>query len=195
MHAFIPALLLLAQIVGSELNYTVAAGASLASIGARYGVDLRVLAEANGLKTSEQLTPGQTLQIDNRHIALPSDGADLVINLPQRMLFHFDKGQIGCGCPIAAGRPDWRTPLGDFEVLSKEEDPTWDVPPSIQDEMRRAGKPVLSHVPPSAKNPLGEYWIGTSLSGIGIHGTNAPSSIYKLATHGCIRLHPDYIRY
>jgi L,D-transpeptidase ErfK/SrfK len=27
--------------------------------------------------------------------------------------------------------------------------------------------------------------------GIGIHGTNAPGSIYRAATHGCIRLHPD----
>jgi L,D-transpeptidase ErfK/SrfK len=33
-----------------------------------------------------------------------------------------------------------------------------------------------------------------SLPGIGIHGTNAPSSIYKLATHGCIRLHPEDVR-
>jgi L,D-transpeptidase ErfK/SrfK len=32
------------------------------------------------------------------------------------------------------------------------------------------------------------------MGGIGIHGTNAPSSIYSLATHGCIRLHPDDIR-
>ena len=30
-----------------------------------------------------------------------------------------------------------------------------------------------------------------SLSSIGIHGTNAPSSIYAFGSHGCIRLHPD----
>lgn len=193
MNAFIPILLLLAQIVGSEFTHTVATGDSLASIGARYGVDLRVLAEANGLKPSERLKPGQTLRIDNRHIASRSDGADIVINVPQRMLFHFDQAQVTCSYPIAAGKPDWRTPLGDFEVMSKEEDPTWDVPPSIQEEMRRAGKPVVTKVPPSPENPLGEYWIGLSLSGIGIHGTNAPPSIYKLATHGCIRLHPEDI--
>jgi L,D-transpeptidase ErfK/SrfK len=101
---------------------------------------------------------------------------------------------VTCSYPIAAGKPNWRTPLGEFEIMSKEEDPTWDVPPSIQEEMRRAGKPVLTRVPPSPENPLGEYWIGLSLPGIGIHGTNAPSSIYKLVTHGCIRLHPEDVR-
>jgi L,D-transpeptidase ErfK/SrfK len=30
-----------------------------------------------------------------------------------------------------------------------------------------------------------------SLPGLGIHGTNAPSSIYAFASHGCIRMHPD----
>ena len=194
MNAFIPVFLLLAQIVGSEFTHTVATGDSLASIGARYGVDLRVLAEANGLKPTERLKPGQTLRIDNRHIASRSDGADIVINVPQRMLFHFDQHQVTCSYPIAAGKPDWRTALGDFEVMRKEEDPTWDVPLSIQEEMRRAGNPVVTKVPPSPENPLGEYWIGLSLPGIGIHGTNAPSSIYKLATHGCIRLHPEDIR-
>jgi L,D-transpeptidase ErfK/SrfK len=65
---------------------------------------------------------------------------------------------------------------------------------SIQEEMRKAGKPVLTHVPPSPENPLGKYWIGLSIPGLGIHGTNTPSSIYRLATHGCIRLHPDDVK-
>jgi L,D-transpeptidase ErfK/SrfK len=65
------------------------------------------------------------------------------------------------------------------------------VPVSIQEEMRRAGKPVLKTVPPGPSNPLGRYWLRLSLGSIGVHGTAAPSSIYHFATHGCIRLHPD----
>ena len=194
MNALIPVLFFFAQIVGGEFTHTVATGDSLAGIGARYGVDVRVLAEANSLKPSEPLEPGQALWIDNRHIAWRSDQADIVINLPQRMLFHFEQDHVTSSYPISAGKPDWRTPLGDFEVMSKEEAPTWDVPTSIQEEMRRAGKPVVSRVPPSPANPLGEYWIGLSLPAIGIHGTNAPSSIYKLVTHGCIRLHPEDVQ-
>ena len=194
MNAFVPAFLLLLQIVGGEFIYTVQPGDSLTSIGARFGVDVRVLAEGNELVAPDRLLVGQTLKIDNRHIVPPVHGSEIVINVPQRMLFRFEQDQVSCACPIAGGKPSWRTPLGNFGIVLKEENPTWDVPASIQEEMRRSGKPVLTHVPPSPQNPLGEYWIGLSLSGIGIHGTNAPSSIYNLVTHGCIRLHPDNIR-
>jgi L,D-transpeptidase ErfK/SrfK len=194
MTPFISVLLLLAQIVGGEFIYTAQQGDSLTSIGARFGVDIAVLAEANELQSNERLQKGQTLKIDNRHIIPPVEGIDLVINIPQLMLFYFDPDGVSCGCPIAAGKPDWRTPLGEFEIISKEEDPTWDVPVSIQEEMRRSGKAVLTHVPPSPANPLGKYWIGLSLPGIGIHGTNAPTSIYKPITHGCIRLQPEDVR-
>jgi L,D-transpeptidase ErfK/SrfK len=48
-------------------------------------------------------------------------------------------------------------------------------------------------IPPGPNNPLGEFWIGLSRSGIGIHGTNAPSTIFGAVSHGCIRVHPDDI--
>jgi L,D-transpeptidase ErfK/SrfK len=35
--------------------------------------------------------------------------------------------------------------------------------------------------------------MGLSGGGVGIHGTNAPGSVYKATTHGCIRLHPEDI--
>jgi L,D-transpeptidase ErfK/SrfK len=191
MNVFLPVLLCLAQITGGAFNYTVREGDSLTRIAARFGVEMRVLAEANGLKTSSRLVKDQTLDIDNRHIVPAADAATIVINVPQRMLFYFEQDRLAAAYPIAAGQPTWRTPLGEFEIVLMEENPTWDVPPSIQEEMRRAGKPVVTRVPPSPQNPLGRFWMGLSLPGIGVHGTNAPSSIYKLATHGCIRLHPD----
>jgi len=196
MNGFVPIVLFLAQImVGSEFAHTVQTGDSLTVIGARLGVDVHVLAEANGLKAAATLKPGQALKVDNRHIVPPwAEGVAIVINVPQRMLFFFEGGDVSCGCPIAAGKPDWKTPLGDFEIVEMEKNPTWDVPPSIQEEMRRAGKTVLTRVPPSPQNPLGQYWMRLSLPGVGIHGTNAPSSIYKLATHGCIRLHADDVK-
>jgi L,D-transpeptidase ErfK/SrfK len=193
MNTLLLASLLLLQIVGGELTYTVQKGDSLTSIGGRFGMDTRVLAESNSLR-ADKLATGQILNIDNRHIIPPSSGGAIVVNVPQRMLFHFTPGAAPEGYPIAAGRASWRTQIGDFQVARMEEDPTWDVPVSIQNEMRRNGKPVLTHVPPSPENPLGQFWIGLSIDSMGIHGTNAPSSIYHLVTHGCIRLHPDDIR-
>jgi L,D-transpeptidase ErfK/SrfK len=59
--------------------------------------------------------------------------------------------------------------------------------------MRLEGKPVLTAVPPGPDNPLGRHWIRLSFSGVGLHGTNVPSSIYRVTTHGCMRMHPDDI--
>ena len=116
----------------------------------------------------------------------------IVINVPQRTLFLFASGQRAA-FPIAVGRPDWPTPRGEFRIVVKEVAPSWEVPPSIQEEMRRAGRPVITRMPPGKNNPLGSHWIGLSAGAIGIHGTPAPQSLSKFATHGCIRVHPDHI--
>ena len=187
------AALLLVQVVGSETSYTVQKGDSLTKIGARFGVSPEGLADTNNFKLSTRLQIGQPLRINGRHIVPSVQDARIVVNIPQRMLFWVSSDKKIEGFPIAAGKRGWKTPVGDFIVASREVDPTWDVPLSIQAEMRREGKPVLTRVPPSPQNPLGKYWIGTTIPNVGIHGTNAPASIYSLVTHGCIRLNPENI--
>jgi L,D-transpeptidase ErfK/SrfK len=179
------------QVVGTVQDYEVRPGDSLRLIGARFGVDAAVIVEQNGLKGSG-LTPGQRLRIDARHIAPASvDAYDLIINIPQRMLFHADEGVVQVVYPVAVGRAGWPTPVGEFTIIEKEEHPVWDVPVSIQEEMRRTGKPVTAVVPAGPGNPLGDHFLRLSFRSIGLHGTPARSSIYSFATHGCIRLHPD----
>src|SRR5438128_2445290 len=41
--------------------------------------------------------------------------------------------------------------------------------------------------------PLGKYWLPLSAPGYGLHGTNAPASIGKYASHGCMRLLPEHV--
>lgn len=180
-------------IVGEEITHVVQRGDTIAALSARYGVDRSVLVLENALKAAAALTPGRTLRIGSRHI-VPSGFSDgIVVNIPQRHLFYFRNGSLVAHYPVAVGRADWRTPVGEFHVAVKETDPTWEVPKSIQAEMRRTGKPVLTSVAPGPDNPLGRYWIGLNRTGVGIHGTNVPGSIYKMTTHGCIRMHPDDI--
>lgn len=181
------------QLSGNVFEYTVQAGDTLTKISARFGISSAVLARENGLKPNAALTPEQTLQIDNRHIVPDAQGLDLLINLPQRMLYFYQDGLLNLTYPVALGKPTWPTPTGEFTVKNKIANKTWIVPISIQEEMRREGKAVKTHVPPGPNNPLGKYWLGLSLSGIGIHGTTAPASIYRFQSHGCIRLHPDDI--
>jgi L,D-transpeptidase ErfK/SrfK len=180
------------RITGGVWTYEVVRGDTWRSIGARVGVDAAVLANANALRLQGPLRVGQRVQIDNRHIvpdAMPS--GSLVVNVPQRMLFFADAMGDVTGLPVAVGRPTWRTPVGPFRIRSRERDPSWEVPGSIRDEARRQGNPLPAVVPPGPTNPLGKFWLGLSFGDIGIHGTNAPASIYSTATHGCIRLHPD----
>lgn len=179
-------------VVGREFLYTVRSGDSLTVVGARFGVDSARLARENGLSSRARLSVGQSLSVDNRHV-VPEAGGGIVINVPQRLLFFFREGRLAAWYPVALGRRDWQTPIGVFEVASKRREPTWHVPKSIQEEMRRHGEKVRTEVPPGPENPLGDYWIGLSGSLCGIHGTNAPASIYSFRTHGCIRLHPDDI--
>jgi L,D-transpeptidase ErfK/SrfK len=178
-------------LVGREFTYSVRPGDSLASVGARFGVDPPVLAKLNGLSMRATIQVGRVLRIDNRHIvpAVLEDG--ILINVPQRLLFYFESGNLVAWYPVGIGRADWQTPRGHFFIATKEENPVWDVPRSIQEEMRREGKRVETRVLPGPRNPLGEYWMGLTPSSCGIHGTTAPTSVYRFQTHGCIRLHPD----
>lgn len=179
-------------LTGTVVNYDVRAGDSFPAIAARFGVDVATILRENAIARGRPLEPGARLRIPAVHV-VPAAGA-LVVNVPQRLLFLAGADGSVRAFPIAVGRRDWPTPIGEFRVVRKEEHPTWDVPLSIQNEMRREGKTPLTRVPPSPGNPLGDYWIGLSLPGIGIHSTNLPRSIYRVATHGCIRVHPERMR-
>jgi L,D-transpeptidase ErfK/SrfK len=181
------------SIVGDLSMHVVQPGDSLTLIGARYGVSVKHLAAINALSSQAKLTVGQELYIENRHIVPDGPHDGIVINIPQRMLFFFSQGRLLSHYPTAVGSRGWPTVIGDFTIVRKEENPTWDVPPSIQAEMRRKGQRVVTKVPPSPANPLGAHYLALSASGYGIHGTNSPASIYTFQTHGCIRLHPEDI--
>ena len=183
------------HIAGGQFDFIVWDSTSFTKIGSRFGESPKVLARENGKQVTDRLHAGETIHIDNRHI-VPIEEADLIeVNLPQRMLFHFEGGRLSGAYPVAIGQParQWQTPTGAFKVIQLREDPTWRVPASIQREEEEAGKDVEDEVEPGPDNPLGKYWIGLSFPIIGIHGTNHPVSVYSYRTHGCVRLHPDDI--
>jgi L,D-transpeptidase ErfK/SrfK len=179
-----------AVIVGGESTYVVRPGDTVTAIAGHFGMSASALIALNRLPRPNAVAPGQTLLIDNPHLAVVDPTRTITINVAQRMLFLVDDGGV-TGYPITVGQRGWPTPLGPFTIVDKERNPAWDVPESIQREMQAQGKPVITRMEPSPDNPLGDYWLRLSLPAIGIHGTNAPSSIYRYASHGCIRMHPD----
>jgi L,D-transpeptidase ErfK/SrfK len=187
----LPVLATESVVVGGEFDYTVRRGDSLSGIGARFAVGPKAIALRNGLPIGTRLVPGRILRVNNRHVVPDPIEDGILINLPQRLLFLFEGGRVVAWYPVAIGRPDWQTPTGSYRIVTKEKNPVWDVPASIQQEMRRKGERVRTKVPPGPDNPLGNYWLGLSMTCCGIHGTNAPQSIYTFQTHGCIRLAPQ----
>lgn len=181
------------QMTGGDSEYIVQPGDFLIAIGARFGVPATLLARDNAIRYEAIIHPGQRLRIHNPHIVPPLLDDGILINIPQRMLFHFSGGTLQAAYPVGLGKPGWPTPEDDFKIVARETNKSWKVPLSIQEEMRRENQIVLEEVPPGPDNPLGAHWLGLSLWGYGIHGTIAPSSVYRFRSHGCIRLHPDDI--
>ncbi len=188
------------RFIGNRGMYTVQKGDSLKRVGARLGVDWRQLAKNNGLDPRESLYSGQLIMYDNRKI-VPSGLRDgIVINIADRTLYLLKNGTVESSYPVAVGKPpkpeddeDWTTPTGRFIITTKAKDPVWRVPQSIQDEMEQRGREPIKEMPAGKGNPLGKYAMKTSLSGIVIHSTNLPSSIYSYASHGCVRVMPEHM--
>src|SRR3954452_15274904 len=98
----------------------------------------------------------------------------IVVSIPDRKLAVLENDRVLKVYPTAVGAPVSPSPEGAFTIVNHIENPTWYTKGRI--------------VPPGKANPLGPRWMGLSLKGYGIHGTNVPSSIGGNASHGCIRM-------
>ncbi len=191
--ASLPSLNLYTALGGGLEEVVVEKSMHLSNLALQKGVRWQVLARHNDLKKPYRLKKGMTLKVNNTHI-IPSDITHgLLINLPELTLYHFVNGAYQRRYSLAVGRRSWPTPTGDYRIVNKARNPTWIVPASIQEEMANSGREVLERVPPGPDNPLGEYWLGTSAPGVGLHATNRPWSIGTSASHGCIRMLPQDI--
>jgi lipoprotein-anchoring transpeptidase ErfK/SrfK len=98
----------------------------------------------------------------------------IVVSIPDHRLILLDGGRVVRTFEVAVGKASTPSPKGEFRVVSRVQHPTWFGPKKV--------------VPPGKANPLGMRWLGLSVHGYGIHGTNAPGSIGKSASHGCVRM-------
>lgn len=99
---------------------------------------------------------------------------EIVVSLEDHKLAFLEDGKVIKIYPVAVGKPSTPSPVGNFTIE------------------RRVVNPSYSHmgkvIPPGPHNPVGTRWMGLSIRGYGIHGTNEPHSIGKAASHGCIRM-------
>lgn len=113
----------------------------------------------------------------------------ILINIPEMRLYYFlKKISMIKTFPIGIGVTENFTPVGRFYIKEKRVSPTWHIPRSLRE--KHEGR---KFIPPGPENPLGSHWMGLSIKGYGIHGTNFPWAVGRLVTHGCIRLYPEDI--
>jgi lipoprotein-anchoring transpeptidase ErfK/SrfK len=98
----------------------------------------------------------------------------IVVSLADRKLAILEDDRVLKVYDTAVGASVSPSPAGAFTIVARVTHPTW----------YTKGRTV----PPGAANPLGTRWLGLSVKGYGIHGTNQPTSIGRNASHGCIRM-------
>lgn len=110
-------------------------------------------------------------------------GPAILVDLSQRKLSLYDKGELVKQYGVAVGAPGYSTPTGNFYITEKRYLPTWSNPGSSWAD----GMP--QSIGPGPSNPLGTRALNINAPGIRIHGTNKDSSIGTAASHGCMRMH------
>ena len=113
-------------------------------------------------------------------VAPVKEAIRLVVQRGKRRVLVYRGTTMLAKYPIAVGKAGWETPIGDFKVLTKEENPIFK---SFKTGM------IIEAGP---DNPLGVRWIGIWTDGktqLGFHGTDQPELIGKAVSHGCMRMH------
>lgn len=98
----------------------------------------------------------------------------VLVSIPDRKLAVIEDGRVVKVYPVAVGKRSTPSPSGEFEIVNRVSHPTYYHKGTV--------------IAPGPGNPLGSRWMGLNLKGYGIHGTNAPRSIGKPLSHGCIRM-------
>lgn len=116
-------------------------------------------------------------------VTMESLGNTIVVDLSENMLRFYEGFKVRRQYPVATAAAGYETPVGNWNVIDKKENPTWynpaldswgaDLPPVIQ---------------PGPNNPLGTRALYLDSPGIRIHGTSNSASIGTYASHGCIRM-------
>ena len=167
---------------------------TLGALGQEYGIGLKEISAANPNNDLWQLQTSDHIIIPSLFVLPPGPRTGIVINLSEMRLYYYHPdGETVSTYPIAVGREGWQTPTTSGIVISKEANPTWYVPKSIQEESMRRNRPLPAVVPPGPQNPLGQYALRLSIPTILIHGTQSAHSIGQRSSHGCIRLLPNDI--
>lgn len=111
----------------------------------------------------------------------------VVVDKSDKVVRVFGEGdRLVAQFPATMGSERDPLPLGNWKVNSVAFYPPfnyqpglfWDVPDDQEDLL----------LPPGPNGPVGVVWIDLNREHIGLHGTNAPETIKRAESHGCVRM-------
>ncbi len=153
-------------ITKDSFQYEIKTNDTLSKIAKNYNTTVELLKKSNDLK-SDIIVPKRTLKVTKAKFGI-------LVDKSQNLLFLKKSDEIMKTYRVSTGINN-STPVGKFKIEEKLISPLW--------------YKVGAVVPPdSPEYELGKYWMGISVAGYGIHGTNDPDSIGKHITKGCIRM-------
>jgi L,D-transpeptidase ErfK/SrfK len=180
------------NVVG-QLQWTQArSGDTFSSIGRRYDVGYYELVESNPGVSPDRLEPGTIVVIPSRFILPAAPRTGIVINIAELRVYYYPpKRNVVVTYPVGIGREGWGTIMGNYHIIEKTVNPTWNVPDSIRADRAKDGVYLPKSVPPGPDNPLGGYRMRLSQPTYLIHGTNDYTGVGRRSSSGCIRMLPE----
>ena len=171
---------------------------TLLDIARHYDLGFNEIAAANPDIDPWLPQQGARVLLPTRFVLPSPPWKGIVVNLSEMRLYYFPEPKTGepkrvITHPIGIGRQSWSTPVGDYQILMKIENPNWTMPDVVYKEALANGYQPRRLVPPGPKNPLGEFAMMLDADGLFIHGTNKPFSIGMRVSYGCLRLYPEDI--
>ena len=116
-------------------------------------------------------------------------GPTIVVHVDSNHLDLYEGFRVTHSWDVATAKPGYVTPVGEWTLYQKRENPTW-YNPAL--DSWGAGLPAV--VPGGPGNPMGTRALYITAPGlIRIHGTTSPDSIGRYASHGCIRMHNEQV--
>lgn len=132
---------------------------------------------ANEVEDQPETTPGES--------AAPRN-VSIKVDTKRNLLGVFEAEKLIAAYPITVGSARTTSPIGDWKVRGIAKLPRFRYDKEMLEHGQRSGNFYM--LPSGPRNPVGVMWIALNNKGIGIHGTDDPSSIGHAVSHGCIRL-------
>ncbi|GAB6136905.1 L,D-transpeptidase family protein [Halanaerobaculum tunisiense] len=128
-----------------------------------------IVTQKTWFNLAEVLDKKPSIVTSSNEITPPPGEVFILIDGYKRQLKVFSDGELHYTFPVAIGKPETKSPVGEWAIVHK--DAGWG-------------------------GGFGDRWMGLNVpwGKYGIHGTNKPGSIGTAASHGCIRMYNRHVK-